>query len=111
MNRIPLLVLCALALAGAAPRGPATAPEYRRDPELERRLLAVVSKSPDVWGVSVRHMERHEIAGVHENDRFLMASVFKIPILVELYAQVSAGKISLEDRVTLESPERYFGSG
>jgi len=115
------LILCASALIGAAPGKsatpgkpaprPATIAEYRRDLELERRLQAVVAKSPDVWGISVRHMERHEVAGLHENDRFLMASVFKIPILVELYSQISAGKISLEDRVTIEKPEAYFGSG
>jgi len=73
--------------------------------------FAVVAKSPDVWGVSVRHMERHEVAGVRSDERFLMASVFKVPILVELYHQVSTGKISLDERVKLEHPEIYFGSG
>jgi len=64
-----------------------------------------------VWGVSVRHVERRESAGVRENDRFLMASVFKVPILVELFHQVSQGKIALEERVEWKDPGRYFGSG
>ena len=40
-----------------------------------------------------------------------MASVFKIPILVELFHQAAEGKISLDERVEWTSPERYFGSG
>src|SRR5258705_2335165 len=113
MRRFLLVVLCALSLgATAVPSRPkASAPEVRHNVELERQLQAVVAKSPDVWGVSVRHMERHEVAGVRSDERFLMASVFKVPILVELYHQVSTGKISLDERVKLEHPEIYFGSG
>jgi len=104
--------LCIVSLLAAAPSRPkASAPEYRRAADLEARLQAVVAKSPDVWGVSVRHMERHEVAGIREDERFLMASVFKVPILVELFHQVSDGKISLDERVKLEHPEIYFGSG
>src|SRR5258705_12731222 len=79
MKRITLLALCAVALCGAAPGK--SAPEVRHNLELERQLQAVAAKSPDAWGVSVRHMERHEVAGARADDRFLMAGVFKVPIL------------------------------
>jgi beta-lactamase class A len=115
MRRLVLLALCGLTLGAAAPptpkRPPRSAPEYSRATELDRRLLAVVGKSPDVWGVSVRHMERHEVAGIREGERFLMASVFKVPILVELFHQVAEGKISLDERIEVKHPEIYFGSG
>ena len=108
MGRIVPLIVCALVAAAAAPARPAPAPT--RPATLEEGIRAVVAKSHGVWGVSVRHVERHESAGVRENDRFLMASVFKVPILVELFHQVSQGKIALEERVEWKDPGRYFGS-
>jgi beta-lactamase class A len=40
-----------------------------------------------------------------------MASVFKVPILAELYHQVAQGKIALDARVEWKDPQIYFGSG
>ena len=109
MGRIVPLIVCALVGATAALARPAPAPT--RPATLEEGIRAVVAKSHGVWGISVRHVERHESAGVRENDRFLMASVFKVPILVELFHQVFDGKIALDERVEWKEPGRYFGSG
>jgi len=109
MRRIAPLILCLLLLAAAPPAPSRHAPA--RTHALEQRLRAIVAKSHGVWGISVRHIERHESAGIRENERFLMASVFKVPILVELFHQVSQGKIALDERVEWKDPGRYFGSG
>jgi beta-lactamase class A len=103
MNRIGLaaLVICTMARAL----------ELTTNPELERRLRAATAISSGVFGVSVRHVEKHEGAALHGNDKFQMASVFKIPILIELFHQVSEGKVSLMERVEWTDPEHYFGSG
>ena len=103
------LLACLLALTAAAPSRPAPAPT--RAAALEQRLHAIVAKSHGVWGISVRHVERHESAGIRENERFPMASVFKVPILAALFHQVSQGKIALDERVEWKDPGRYFGSG
>lgn len=81
------------------------------NPELERRLKAIVAPSSGVFGISVRHVEKHEGASINGSERFQMASVFKIPILIELFHQVAEGKLSLDERVEWKDPERYFGSG
>ena len=79
--------------------------------ELERRLKAAVAPSGGVYGISVRHVEKGEGASLNSNERFQMASVFKIPILIELFHQVAEGKVSLDERVEWKDRERYFGSG
>ncbi len=84
---------------------------FATNAELERRLKGVVAPSSGIYGISVRHVEKHEGAALNGNERFQMASVFKIPILVELFHQVAGGKISLDERVEWKDPERYFGSG
>ena len=83
----------------------------KRNLELEIRLKAALAGSAGVWGVSVKHVERNEVAAINVDQKFQMASVFKIPVLVELFYQVNEGKISLDERVEWTNPDRYFGSG
>jgi beta-lactamase class A len=114
MRRIPVFVLpplIACLVIAAAPAPTRISPAPTRPAALEQRIRAIVAKSHGVWGVSVRHIERRQSAGIRENERFLMASVFKVPILVELFHQVSQGKIVLGERVELTNPGIYFGSG
>jgi len=82
-----------------------------RNAVLEHKLKTALTKASGVWGVSVRHVERNEFAGINADQRFQMASVFKIPVLIELYRQVKEGKISLEERVEWRDAQSYFGSG
>ena len=118
-----LAILCSFALAQAPSAAPPQPPRTqtsslakpagapRRNPALESRIRAVLAKSNGVFGVSVRHLELNEAAGVNEDERFQMASVFKIPVLLELFHQVEQGKLKLEQRVEFAHPEHYFGSG
>ncbi len=105
------LIIAIFAAAQQPPAPPASAAASLRNQELELRLKAALAKSSGVWGVSVKHLEKNEFAGIHETQKFQMASVFKIPVLVELFTQVKQGKIRLEDRVEWRDPQRYFGSG
>ncbi len=42
---------------------------------------------------------------------FPTASVFKVPVIVELYGQVEAGRLSLDDRLILKDSIKVPGSG
>jgi beta-lactamase class A len=89
----------------------AIVPVTKHNTGLESRLKAVIGSSAGVWGVSVRHVELGESAGVNETQKFEMASVFKVGVLATLYRQAEQGKVGLDQRFTFEHPERYFGSG
>jgi beta-lactamase class A len=108
-----LLLLAFLCLAGPS-AGRLVAqpnPMGTRAAALEQRLQAILAKSSGVWGISVRYVERNEFAEINAEQRFQMASVFKIPVLVELYNQAKEGKISLDERVEWRDAPLYFGSG
>ena len=64
-----------------------------------------------VLGVSVKHLGTGEEASYNGDEVFPTASVFKIPVIIELYRQVEAGKLSLDDRVVLKDLEKVPGSG
>ena len=62
-------------------------------------------------GVSIKHLNMRESTS-HDGDMlFPTASVFKIPVIVEFYRQVDAGKISLEQHVVLRERDKVPGSG
>ncbi len=111
MNRIRFAVPFLLALAFASSARAQQPVPAVRNADLEQRLKAVVAKSSGVWGISVKHIERNEFAGINAAEKFQMASVFKVPVLVELFNQVKEGKLSLEERVEWKDAPLYFGSG
>jgi beta-lactamase class A len=106
---LSLLVLVLL----YSPRGSAQAPAAQeiKNTALEYRLKTALAKTSGIWGVGVKHIERNEFTGINPDERFQMASVFKVPVLVELFHQVKEGKISLDERLEWHDAQLYFGSG
>jgi beta-lactamase class A len=82
-----------------------------RNSDLQKRLDAELAGSGAVWGVSIRHVERNEGAGVRETEPFQTASVFKLGVLLELFNEAQQGKLRLDERAAWQHPERYVGSG
>ena len=105
-----LLFLCPAARSAEVRVGQPSSTGTRAD-VLEQRIRAILAKSSGIWVISVRHVERNEFADINAEERFQMASVFKIPVLVELYEQAREGKISLDERVEWRESQHYFGSG
>lgn len=64
-----------------------------------------------VLGVAVRHLGTGEEASINGDEVFPTASVFKVPVIVELYGQVEAGRLNLDDRLILKDSIKVPGSG
>jgi len=62
-------------------------------------------------GVYFKDMESGATAGIHQDEIFPSASVFKIFVLAELLRQVDAGKYTLKDRFPLKLEDKSDGSG
>jgi len=62
-------------------------------------------------GISVKHLGTREAASLNGDDLFPTASVFKVPVIVELYRRVEAGILSLEDKIMLREGDKVPGSG
>lgn len=62
-------------------------------------------------GTSVKHLETGESASTNGDQLFPTASVFKVPVIVELYRQVEARSISLDERIVLMEKDKVPGSG
>jgi beta-lactamase class A len=64
-----------------------------------------------VLGVAVKHLGTGEEVGFNGDELFPTASVFKVPVIVELYRQVEAGRLSLDDKLVLKDSVKVPGSG
>ena len=68
---------------------------------LEDKIDRIISGSPGTIGVSLIHVESGATLSVRGDERFPMASVYKLPIAIELLAQVSAGTLALDRPIAL----------
>ena len=64
-----------------------------------------------VLGVAVKHLGTGETAVFNGGELFPTASVFKVPLIVELFRQSEEGKLSLDDKITLFERNKVPGSG
>ena len=62
-------------------------------------------------GLSVKHLGTGEAASLRGDDLFPTASVFKVPIIVELYRGIEAGVLSMDDKIVLMERDKVPGSG
>lgn len=78
---------------------------------LEGALHALAASSEITCGVSIIHVERGERLSLGGERRFPACSVFKVPVLVELYRRAAAGEIDLTSRHVLAQADKAIGSG
>ncbi|MBN2198395.1 MAG: serine hydrolase [Candidatus Aminicenantes bacterium] len=123
-----------LALAGGAPlfsedrlspegaqpsvqmaRGAAAPVAVERETETLARLKVQIER---LWsnregsaGIAVKHLESGRELLINAGEPFPMASIFKLPVLVELMAQVGEGRINMEDEINLAAEDLHLGSG
>ncbi len=104
---LPAVLVLGLVAASARPVAQAVPPLDRLRLQIEHALPAARG---DV-GVSVKHLETGAEIGVRAEETFPLASAFKLPILVEVYAQQRAGKLSFDETYDLKQTDQHIGSG
>jgi beta-lactamase class A len=78
---------------------------------LQSDIQAIIQQAGIDAGVAVEHIESGEQIDVNGSQPYPMASVFKIPILATAGLHLKAGKLNLEDRMTLRDEDKSAGSG
>lgn len=78
---------------------------------LREKLLACTTDDSIEFGIAVQHIESGEETRINADAAFPTASVFKVPIMVEVYKQARAGKFDMDDRLTLETHYKTLTTG
>ena len=63
------------------------------------------------WAIYVKCLETGEQIDLNATEQMDTMSVIKIPLMVEVFRQIEAGKFSLTDRVKLHEEEKRPGTG
>src|SRR5499433_4457632 len=91
LRRIPLLALLMTCLM---------LPAWSADiAALRAQIEKVIPRARGQVGVAIKHVESGAELMVNADQTYPMASAYKVPILVELFYQRAAGKLSFDDRV------------
>jgi beta-lactamase class A len=78
---------------------------------LEKRILVLAKQVQGTIGLAIRHVQSNECIFLNEKMLFPTASVFKVPVLLELFNQVHSGRIQLEQTVKMREEDKSPGSG
>jgi len=80
-------------------------------PDLSTQLAALTREFQGTIGIFAENLKTGEIISVNADTKFPSASVIKIPIMVEFFYQVAAGKINPQKKVNLTPANKWGGSG
>jgi len=78
---------------------------------LKSMVEALVRSSVGQIGVSAKHLESGLGFEINGDTFFPMASVVKLPILIEVMAQIHEGKMSLSEEVELYEKDQFYEGG
>jgi beta-lactamase class A len=68
---------------------------------LEASVYRIIRASPGQVGVALMHIESGARLSIHGDQRFPMASVYKLPIAIEALTQVAEGTLAMAQQVAL----------
>ncbi len=78
---------------------------------LQREIARLAEASGGTVGVAAHHIETGRQVFLNPDQRFPMASTYKVPIAVQLLTRVDRGEIALSDMIELEPQDLHPGSG
>src|SRR5262249_1148948 len=78
---------------------------------LEQRVEFLTRHVNAEWGIYVKSLDTGEELALNADAAFDTMSVIKIPIMVEAFRQIEAGKFALSDRVAIQESDLRFGTG
>lgn len=78
---------------------------------LATEIARLAEESGGVMGVGALHLETGRAVLLNAEDRFPMASSYKVPIAVQLLTRVDDGEVRLDSMIVVEQGDIHPGSG
>ena len=79
--------------------------------DLEHNLERIANSVAAQWGIYIKFLADGGELCINANTPMDTMSVIKIPVLVELFRQVDAGRLNLDKRIILQAEHKRFGTG
>ncbi len=78
---------------------------------LKEKIEGVAEELDGKMGVAIKNLGTGEECLLNADESFYFASVYKLPVLVELYRQVDEGRVSLDEKLVMTKYTWRRGSG
>jgi beta-lactamase class A len=101
----------ALFLVLALPVHAQTAPASKPIDLLKAKLQTISQGVSADWGIYVKSLDTGEEIAINADSGMDTMSAIKIPLLVDVYRQVDAGKINPAERIVMKTADKRFGTG
>lgn len=79
--------------------------------KLKTDIMRISKEVKGQFGFYMKHIESGKEIGVDADKIFPLGSVFKVPLMVEVFRQADAGLISMDEKIKLEPRNMCIGSG
>ena len=79
--------------------------------QLEKELSRLSDLSGGKMGIGVIHLETNQKIYINNDERYPLASTYKVPIAVQLLKRVEKGELNLNDMTDVRPKDQHPGSG
>ena len=79
--------------------------------QLKQKLEQISSGVSADWGIYIKSLDTGEEIAINADNIMDTMSTIKIPLMVDVYRQVDAGKINTADRFVMKTADKRFGTG
>ncbi|OLC46622.1 MAG: hypothetical protein AUH43_13405 [Acidobacteria bacterium 13_1_40CM_65_14] len=88
-------------------------PARAADPidRLRTHITQAMTEARGRMGVAIKHLESGTEVVVNADEKFPMASTFKLPVLVTLYDRAKKGQVKWDETVDVGVHDQHLGSG
>ena len=100
-----------LILACACFAAAQTAPAPKPIDLLKQRIETISQGVSANWGIYIKSLDTGEEIAINADQPMDTMSTIKIPLLVDVYRQVDAGKLNTSDRIVMHTADKRFGTG
>jgi beta-lactamase class A len=107
-------VLAAVAFAGLKPCATLLAQAQQQQTPLQRLEASILRTTRSVnatWGIYVKSLQTGEEIAVDADRQMETMSTIKIPLMIEVFEQIKAGKFKLTDKYTFVETDSQPGTG
>ena len=78
---------------------------------LKQKLEQISAGVSADWGIYIKSLDTGEEIAINADKVMDTMSTIKIPLMVDVYRQVDAGKINTADRFAMKTADKRFGTG
>src|SRR2546426_10320713 len=111
MKRIAFALALMAALTASAKAGGQAVPQQTPLQRLQASIERTTRSISAAWGVYVKSLETGEEIAIDADRQMETMSTIKIPLMIEAFEQIKAGKFKLTDKYTFVQADSQPGTG